>query len=356
MTYSSVVASSPTGIFILRDGKVVFANKRFLDISGFSLEDILASDPTGLIHPEDVPALSRALQACRPGDAVAADCDFRILNAASQIRWISGRFTSIQPSGVPAILGNIQDITERHEAERSMKESRASLQMLSARVLAVQEEERKRVARDLHDEIGQSLTAIKFMIEKAMKGLSDDPQGDHQEELERIVPVIQHAIEETRRICMALRPSILDDLGLVATLNWFTREYRRTYPALNAELVVEIEESEIPEALKTSIFRIVQEAMNNAAKHAHATGISVSLRPVQGDLRLTIQDNGVGFAIHARRPPGKPGGFGLVSMRERTESLDGTLTVASTPGEGTTIIARWPLAASREFAQLFNSR
>jgi signal transduction histidine kinase len=158
-----------------------------------------------------------------------------------------------------------------------------------------------------------------------------------------VVPVIQGAVEEVRRISMALRPTTLDDLGLIATIAWFVREFQITYPHMEVRRLVEVEEFEVPDLLKTNIFRILQEAMNNAAKHSQATRIEVGLRQMIGDLQLQVGDNGIGFVQEELRGPTTSGGFGLVSMRERAELFGGSLIVTSSPSEGTMVLARWPL-------------
>jgi signal transduction histidine kinase len=235
----------------------------------------------------------------------------------------------------------------------SLRQSGDELRQLSARLLTVQEEDRKRVARELHDSIGQSLTAVKFMIERALRGACACPEGRHMEILKSVIPVIQQSVEESRRICMALRPSMLDDLGLLPTLDWFVREFRKTYPHIPVSLDLGIEERQIPDVLKINIFRIAQEALNNAAKHARPSHIQVSLQWREGALGLTVADDGIGLEPAAARDPARPGGFGLSSMRERAELHDGTLVVHSAPGLGTTVSARWPLVDAPDFVDRF---
>jgi signal transduction histidine kinase len=178
------------------------------------------------------------------------------------------------------------------------------------------------------------------MVERA---LVDQGTKSGQETLTAVVPVLQDAVEEVRRISMALRPTTLDDLGLLATIAWFVREFQVSYPHLDVERQIEVEEFEIPEMLKTLIFRILQEAMNNAAKHSEGTRIWVSLRMALGDLQLLVRDNGIGFDQEALRRPSMAGGFGLISMRERAELFGGSLIITSVRHEGTLIHASWPL-------------
>jgi PAS domain S-box-containing protein len=350
--YSTVVENSPTGIFIYRNGRLEFANQRFFQMVGRSLKDLTGLDVADLIHPDDWPMVRELWRRRLAGSGATQDYECRILHSGGETRWISGRTALIRYGGESALLGNIQDITERHKAEQALRDSRETLHRLSARLMSAQESERQRVARELHDSIGQSLSAVKFMVERALdeqgaERAHDDSSGGHghphAETLRTVVPVIQAAVEEVRRISMALRPTTLDDLGLLATIAWFTREFQGTYPHMEVERVIEVEEFEVPEALKTNIFRILQEAMNNAAKYSQASKITVALRQVLGDLQLVVGDNGVGFNPGEPRKNTTGGGFGLASMRERAELFGGSLILTSSPGEGTMVIARWEL-------------
>lgn len=342
--YSTVVENSPTGIFIYRNGKLEFANQRFFQMVGRSPTDLTDMDVADIVHPKDWPTVREIWRRRFSGSGFSQDYECRIITASGETRWVSGRSILIRYLGENALLGNIQDITERYKAEQAVRESREALHRLSARLLTAQESERQRVARELHDSIGQSLSAIKFMVERVLDS-EGRPDGGPQpmESLRSVVPVIQSSVEEVRRISMALRPSTLDDLGLLATIAWTAREFQATYPNIHIERVIEVEEFEVPEVLKANVFRILQEGLNNAAKHSHATRITIALRQVLRDLQLMIEDNGVGFDPMAPRSSGTTGGFGLASMRERAELFGGSLILTSTPGEGTMVTARWPL-------------
>ena len=341
--YSTVVENSPTGVFIYRNGKLVFGNQRFFQMVGRSLKDMTTMEVADIVHPEDWPGVSELFRQRLAGQGATQDYECRIINARGEVRWIAGRSALIRYDGEPALLGNIQDITERHTAEEALRNSQAALHRLSGRLMSAQEGERRRVAQELHDSIGQSLSAVKFMVERALDEQDEVGQAlDRGKTLQAVVPVIQGAVEEVRRISMALRPTPRDDLGLLATIAWFTREFQVTYPHLEVVRLIEVEEFEVPDSLKTNIFRILQEAMNNAAKYSQAATVTVVLRQVLGDLQLMVVDDGIGFNTDERRTPDLAGGFGLVSMQERAELFGGSLIVTSTPGEGTMILARWP--------------
>ncbi|WLT32294.1 PAS domain S-box protein [Geothrix sp. PMB-07] len=338
--YSTVVESSPTGIFIYREGRLVFGNQRFFQMIGSSPFDLARLEVTSLIHPDDWPAVQELWRLRLAGKGTAQDYECRMLTPQGEVRWISGRTTLIQYGGAPSLLGNIQDITEKHLAEAALRESRETLQRVSARLMSAQEGERQRVARELHDSLGQSLSAAKFIVERALDEEGSEQQG---KSLRAVVPILQNSVEEVRRISMALRPSTLDDLGLLATIAWFTREFQNTYPHFEVERVVDIEEFEVPDELRTSVFRIIQEAMNNSAKYSQGTRITVGLRLVMGELQVVIADDGIGFDPKNVKRSHSGSGYGLASMRERAELFGGSMIVTSTPGQGTMIMARWPV-------------
>jgi PAS domain S-box-containing protein len=245
---------------------------------------------------------------------------------------------------VTGVRTTMVDVTDRKRAEDALQESEDQLRRLSSQLLNVQEEERKRIAMELHDSTGQSLAAIKFVAENALSQIDKHDKTAGVESLKTLIPLVQQAAQEVRRIHTDLRPSLLDDLGITSTISWFCREFENVYRGISIEKRIEIEENNVPEPLKIVIFRILQEAMNNVAKYGRADLIRISLVEKGTAVEIVIEDNGQGFDVHqARTPKGPQGGFGMTSMKERTELAGGTLSVESNPGAGTTIRASWPL-------------
>ena len=239
---------------------------------------------------------------------------------------------------IESIAPLIGEAINRFNLEEELKDSETRLRYLSSHLLAVQENERKRIAIELHDSIGQMLTAIKFKIESILQ------EKDKKKSLENLVPLVRETIEETRRIQMDLRPSTLDDLGVLATLEWLCREYQKIYSHIRIEKKIGLRESEISAPLKTVIYRLTQEALNNIAKHSKADLIHLSLQTREDRIELTIKDNGIGFSLEeilSSESPKK--GLGLTSMRERTDLSGGAFEIETTPGAGTVIRANWPL-------------
>ncbi len=240
-------------------------------------------------------------------------------------------------------LQRLTESLEQRVRDRTEDLARANeaLRHLSSRLLSAQEDERKRIAGELHDTIGSCLSGVKFKVENTLQQIGKAANLG-TESLRAIIPVIQEGIEECRRMQTDLRPSMLDDLGLVPTLSWFCRRFQTIYTGMKVELEQPLEESEIPNSLKIVIYRVVQEAMNNIAKHSQADLVRLSLHKMDGNLELVLEDNGQGFdmekmlaADSTRR------GLGLTSMRERTELSGGSFAIESTEGRGTIIRASW---------------
>jgi PAS domain S-box-containing protein len=266
---------------------------------------------------------------------------------------------SVSPLRDPdgTITGSVhvaRDITKRKHTEEALKTAHAGLERrvrertaelgrISSKLLSVQEDERKRIARELHDSVGQSLAAIKFKLENTLGQVPQAEAGKSIESLEALIPLLQQLSDEVRRIHTDLRPSLLDDLGIVLTISWFCREFETLYSDIQIEKAINIAEREVPDRFKIVIFRVLQEALNNVAKHSKAKRVRVSLGGTNGNIELIIKDEGRGFDVEEQRSEkGLSAGFGLTSMKERTELSGGTFSVESTKGKGTSVRACWP--------------
>lgn len=224
--------------------------------------------------------------------------------------------------------------------------SMANEQLFSL-LAAFQERERERVAADLHDSIGAALTAVKYRIEESIQQLHHKAPDTTIDRLHSASRELARTIEEVRRIAMNLRPAMLDDLGIVATINWYCREIGGCYENLHLTKRIDIEERAVPAPLKTAIFRILQEAVNNTIKHSGASELYVDFSKVGQTIRLSVMDNGSGFDMgNIRKPSEFSGGFGSIGMRQRMKCTGGNLQIKSTPGAGTQVIAEWPLYQS----------
>jgi len=262
----------------------------------------------------------------------------RILGAIHLADETENRVTFKSLEFIESMAPLIGEAVNRFNLEEELKDSEIRLRHLSSQLLTVQENERKRISREIHDSLGQSLSAIKFKTESITQQMRENRYGKIAESLEAILPIIQESIEESRRIQMDLRPSILDDLGIIATLNWFSREFQNTYSDIHVDKKIDIQENEVPDTLKTVIYRISQEALNNIAKHSSAALVQLSLGKKGDKIELIIVDNGMGFDLESSKR-----GLGLTSMRERAELSGGSFFIESAIGKGTTIRASWPI-------------
>lgn len=239
----------------------------------------------------------------------------------------------------------VRDISKWVMDQQALRESREGLRHLSGLLVSIQEDERQRIALDLHDGLGQSLSLIKLAVENAAGQLAAGATDAAHESLRHIIPRLKDALHDVRRVSSELRPSILDDLGILPTLSWFFREFEAVCGHIVVEKQLHISEEEVPASLKITLYRIIQEATSNIVKHSAADRLRVSLSRDGEVLHLLIQDNGRGFVpatVIFRR--GESRGLGLVSMKERVSLSGGSYHLESSPGFGVSIRASWPLA------------
>ena len=249
------------------------------------------------------------------------------------------------PDGkVAGVVLSFVNITEHKHAGEVLRESEKQLRFLSSQLITVQEQERKRIASELHDGLGAILSAMKYKVEAALQQKGKNKLKGVEKQLESVIPMIQESVEEVRRIQTDLRPATLDSLGVLAAMRGDCRRFQTVYPSISIQQELEIQEDEVPAWLKIVIYRIFQEALNNVAKHSKADLVHLSLRKREGNIELVIQDNGRGFNVNeALSSDSSRRGLGLTSMRERTELSGGIFTVESSKGSGTLIMASWPV-------------
>jgi len=235
-----------------------------------------------------------------------------------------------------------REISERKRTEQDLRKSRQALRTLSLKIIATQEKERRQVAKELHDSIGASLAAIKYAVEGRLLHMPEAPPADVIS-LEKIITHLRDTIKEVRRISSCLRPSMLDDLGLLSTVDWYCRSSAEMYADTRIATHLEAAEYDIPEPAKIVIYRVLQEAVNNALKHGDAETVSVSLKKTAGRITMCVVDDGCGFDMQdVRENHDALTGFGLEGMRDRADMAGGRLSIDSRPGEGTSVCLELP--------------
>jgi signal transduction histidine kinase len=225
---------------------------------------------------------------------------------------------------------------------QTLQQREVRLEELLRQLVNAQENERQRIARELHDETGQKLTALAMGLAAVEASLGSDV--DRAARLVReLREMADQSITELRQVMSDLRPSQLDDLGLVPALRWFVQRYMVRHPDLDVSLLAERPPQRLPAQYETVLFRVAQEALSNVARHAHARQVNVQLCQEPGLVRLVVADDGVGFDTALPRPQSDGHGWGLVGIRERVALVSGKCQVVSQPGQGTTIVVELPL-------------
>ena len=310
---------------------------------GFAPEDWLA-DPqfwVKRLHPED---RQRVLDEVARGLAAGGPilCEYRLLDAAGRPRWVKDRATVIRDAdGRPlAIQGVMLDIDERKRSEAEAAQHHAQLHALNRRMESAIEEERRRIAREVHDELGQALTALRLDLALLGEGLPADPAAAAR--IAAMDTLIGRTVDTVRRISYELRPGVLDSLGLLAAIEWQTREFgRRT--GIRCELALPEREPEVEPVRATALFRIFQEVLTNIARHAGATQVDVGVSAALGNLLIEVDDNGRGFDASTAEAGAS---LGLLGMRERAAEFGGLVRIDSEPGRGTRVTLALPVVAA----------
>lgn len=226
----------------------------------------------------------------------------------------------------------------KHQAETRLLTSTRQLKALSQRVLEVQEIERRRVAVELHDELGQALTALKINLQLSERFKERAPPDLPAQNLR----ILEDTLQQVRRLAMALRPSMLDDLGLAPALKWLA-EQSASRGVFTVDFSYDREPVRLAADIETACFRIVQEALTNIARHANPQHVQITLRREADELTLCVQDDGCGFDLAAMRERAVAGGsLGVLGMQERASLIGGQLEFVSSPGQGCTIELRCP--------------
>jgi signal transduction histidine kinase len=237
------------------------------------------------------------------------------------------------------------EILERKRMGEALHNSRERLKIMSRRTLHVLEADRRTVSKELHDSIGAGLAAIKFSLEeKEIRRVRD--RGVLEDSLEQEIAYLAAMIKESKRISANLRPTTLDDLGLMATIQWYLRQFRRLYGDIRIDFTSEISEDDVPESMKIILYRIIQEGLANAEKHSDAGAVRLHMAFSDGKdaISLLIEDDGRGFNVDEVLSQKDPlSGYGLIAMRERCEIFGGSFHIESHAGTGTKIIAVLPI-------------
>jgi signal transduction histidine kinase len=262
-------------------------------------------------------------------------------SAASRLVLILGLCVLLAMAVARASLLHAENLEQKAETHfREVELARSELQQLSARLLEIEEEDRRNLSRELHDEIGQALALLQIEISHAQSLLPAQPEAA-RERLRRARALAEQTVQTIRDISLLLRPPLLDDLGLAPALQFQLENFLRR-SGITCDFTDEGVSEDLPDAIKTCVYRVVQEALHNCEKHSGARNVRVKVRQVEGSLTADVEDDGHGFELN---PPSPRRGLGLLGMRERATIAGGSLVIDSAPGRGTRVSLRVPLAA-----------
>jgi signal transduction histidine kinase len=236
------------------------------------------------------------------------------------------------------------EVVRRELAEQDLRASHKNLALLSEQLIQAQERERRRLALELHDSVGQSLSAIKYTLERAVIMVQRPNLGSPENVLNLAVQRIHETADSIRAISMNLRPQMLDNLGAASATSWFCRGFSEVYPTLNVRAEITAQNDEIPKRISTHVFRCVQELLNNVAKHAQAKTVWVQLKREGAVLSLEVRDDGIGMASEEREPA-RLYGSGIRNIRERAEMTAGQFSLSSVADGGTSAHIMWRIGA-----------
>jgi PAS domain S-box-containing protein len=329
------------------DGRVLYDSPAVQRVLGYDTTEIIGENVFDYIHPDDQDAVRQVLRRMidEPGSPYRAEFRFRHKNGAWRYSESIAKNLLHNPA-VGGIIVNSRDITERREAADALREKEAALnrsneqlRALAARMLVAEEEERRRISRELHDDLNQRLAIVAVDLGKLSRQVPAMPPRQIQKDLHALQRGVATLSEDVRRTAHYLHPSILDDLGLVVALRSWCEDFSQRHSIETTFVHRHVPET-LPQDVRTAIYRIVQECLRNVAKHSRSESALVLLGGSRHGLRVTVRDCGIGFDPDSARGHGA---LGLISIEERARLLGGAVRIRSCPGDGCRVTIQIPL-------------
>ncbi len=329
-------------------GTVIEMNHEAERSYGWGREDLIGRSIKSLFLPERLQVAWQVRQRCLKGEEVRNWEGYRVDKYGRVFPTLMTAFPLMDENGNIEFIATItKDISVLKKMELELRDSQQRLKEFSRKSIDALEADRKAVSRELHDSIGGNLAAIKFALESIVKKIAAEPSAAAQS-LDKTISHLAETIKECKRISGNLRPEIIDDRGLLPTIDWHLRQFSQHYGQIKILRRIEVKEREIPEPLKIVIYRVIQEALNNAARHGRADTIHIRLKRSAGYFEAEVEDNGCGFDFKELDASGDHArGFGLKSMRERVEIIGGSFTLNSSAGTGTKVRIALPVGADK---------
>ena len=326
------------------DGRFLRVNQRFCDIVGYSHEEMLERAHQDITHPEDLGADLDQARQLLDGEAETYSMEKRYVRKDGETVWVNLTVSLVRDdAGEPRwFVAVVEDIAKRKQGEQTILEYQRRLKSLASELTIAEERERRSIAADLHDHVGQTLALARIRLAMACRAASEPAL---RAMLDEVSQSVLQAAQDTRHLIFDLSSPSMNEIGLAAAISeWLEEQVGKRY-GLKTDFVDQVHRVPLTDDVRAILFRNVRELLTNVVKHAHAQTVSVRLERDDGNLRMVIQDDGVGFSADAAsRKVGDAGGFGLFSIEERMADLGGSFEVASEPGKGCTAILTMPLS------------
>ncbi len=336
---ASLLNNSPNPVLVINpDTSIRYINPALEELTGFSSAELIGrKTPYPWLPEENVVKDTRRVEKILSGGE--SKVEERIINKKGDHIWIRINSTAVRGDDkIKYLLSNWSDITERKKAEKRLVKLNKELRNLSAHLESIRESERARIAREIHDELGQSLAALKMDV----CWLSDNlvsGQDNLRELTESMAKLIDITVQRTKRLCIELRPKLLDDIGIGGTIEWLAKEFQKG-TGITCTVAFDLDEKALDNERATAIFRIFQEALTNIYRHSKATAASISLTRVENRAVLQVTDNGIGIK---QERIDSPQSLGIIGMRERVHFFGGDIEIKGTNSLGTNLVVRIPL-------------
>jgi len=329
---SDYIINSLPGVFYFYDytGKFLRWNKRFEEVTGYTWEEVSKMHPLDFFEGEDKEYIRTRIAEVFEKGISDAEALFKTKSGKKIPYYFTGALLNVE--GTPCLLGTGIDITARKEAEEKINSSYTQIRQLTEYLQNIREQERTHIAREIHDELGQQLTVLKMDISWLARKLSST-DTEVKNRIESLLEIVDNMVRTIRKISSELRPSMLDDLGLVPALEWHSQEFERR-TGIKTVFTSDLSDLNLSPAVATSLFRIYQESLTNVARHSEATCVDAALKMEKQNILMSINDNGKGFTVTGIESKKT---LGILGMRERALMMGGEYKISSTPGKGTQI-------------------